>query len=191
VDIAGLPTYKRAKLGVGRTFQVPRLIDGATVAENIGAGLLPYDRPRLFGSLIGLPVVGREERARRDQIEEMASLVGIPSSILDDSVDMVPLGLKRIVEVARAAVARPRLLLLDEPGAGLNNEERAHLGSVLIALCKRGVTPIVVEHNVEFVMSTCEQIVLMESGKVACEFFSRRNEEIPYALDQYLRYSPL
>jgi len=189
-DIVGLPTHEIAKLGIGRSFQIPQLIDGASVVDNIGAGLLHYDRARLVGSLVGLPVVRREERARRVQIEEIMSLLGLPLRMLHDSVDTLPLGLKRIVEVGRAAVGHPRLLLLDEPAAGLNNEERLRLGGVLTTLCEFGITPVVVEHNVEFVMATCEDIVLMESGKVVCEFSSWRDEEIPHALDQYLRFSP-
>ena len=102
----------------------------------------------------------------------------------DVPVSSLPLGLKRIVEVGRAVVAEPRLLLLDEPAAGLNDQERRQLGRLLQKLRGLGMSVLVVEHNVPFMMDFCEELVLLEAGRVSCT--AMLDQPLPERLVAYL-----
>jgi branched-chain amino acid transport system permease protein len=194
VRIAGTETTgwrpnRIARAGVGRTFQVPRLMPKETVADNIAAGLLKEDRPRLFASMLGLPGPRKAARSRHIRAVEMVTVLGLQPRLADELADSLPLGMKRIVEVGRAAVGWPSLLLLDEPAAGLNEEERDQLAKSVAALARAGVTPIVVEHNIEFVLDLCDVVVLMESGQVACVYDRAADETMPTKMVGYLRYA--
>jgi branched-chain amino acid transport system permease protein len=178
-----------ARRGVGRTFQVPRLVDRATVADNISAGLIGHEPSRFLSSVLALPVARREARLRRKQAVEMVQILGLERDAADVLANSLPLGVKRIVEVGRAAVAWPSLLLLDEPAAGLNDEERGRLSNTVKALARAGITPIVVEHNIEFVLDLCDTVVLMESGSVCSVYRTNDPDGMPQRMVDYLQYS--
>jgi branched-chain amino acid transport system permease protein len=188
-DTTGWRPNRIARAGVGRTFQVPRLMLKETVADNIAAGLLKEDRPRLLASMLGLPGPRKAARSRHTRAVEMVTVLGLEPRLADELADSLPLGMKRIVEVGRAAVGWPSLLLLDEPAAGLNEEERDQLAKTVAALARAGVTPIVVEHNIEFVLGLCDVVVLMESGQVACVYDRSADESMPTKMVGYLRYA--
>lgn len=187
--IAGVAPHRIARRGVGRTFQVPRLIPHASVADNIAAGLIGHDPARLLSSVLGLPVAREETRLRRRQAITMVSLLGLEREAADVLAGSLPLGVKRIVEVGRAAVSQPALLLLDEPAAGLNADERRRLSSTVRALASAGITPIVVEHNIEFVLGLCDTVVLMESGAVSAVYRTEDPDGMPQRMVDYLQYS--
>src|SRR5262249_16670205 len=111
---------------------------------------------------------------------------GRPESALTVPASELPLGLKRIVEIARAIISRPKLLLLDEPAAGLNDIERKQLGWLLRKLKGFGITILVVEHNVPFLMEFCDELVLLEMGAVSCS--ADLGTEMPERLRAYLDY---
>jgi branched-chain amino acid transport system permease protein len=188
-EIAGWTPHRIAQSGVGRTFQVPRLVDKASVIDNIAAGLIEQGRPRLFASFLGLPVIRRESQQRRERAAEMMRILGLSPHLANELADSLPLGLKRIVEVGRAAVSGPSLLLLDEPAAGLDGDERDQLRKSVQALADAGVTPVVVEHNIEFVLSLCSTVVLMESGSIACVHHQDSDDPMPEQMVRYLRYA--
>lgn len=188
IDIAALPPHRIARLGIGRTFQVPQLIDELSALENIELGLLAAEPMPLLPSLLGLPSVRRRSAARREQALAALALAGLPASGISEPVEKLPLGLKRTVEVARAIASRPQVLLLDEPAAGLNDLERRELGNLLRALVSDGITVLVVEHNVPFVLSVCDELVLLESGAVTAR--SDLGVELPESLAQYLNFAP-
>jgi len=98
------------------------------------------------------------------------------------------LGFKRIVEIGRAAVSNPTILLLDEPAAGLNETERQDLGDRLQELAAQGITILVVEHNVPFVLRICDSLMLLENGQVTCR--ADLDEALPERLETYLRHDP-
>jgi branched-chain amino acid transport system permease protein len=186
--VTGTKPSKIARSGVGRTFQVPRLVEHATVAENISAGLIGRSKSRLFASILGLTIVRKEARLRYEQAVEMVKILGLEPEAADILADSLPLGVKRIVEVGRAAVAWPSLLLLDEPAAGLNEDERNRLSKTVKALASAGITPIVVEHNIEFVVGLCDTVILMESGAVASIYDKNKDERMPDRMIDYLQY---
>lgn len=188
VDIAALPPHRIAGLGIGRTFQVPQLIDELSALENIELGLLAGEPMPLLASLLGLSSVRRRSAARRERALAALALVGLPVSGVSDPVEKLSLGLKRTVEVARAIASRPKVLLLDEPAAGLNDAERQDLARLLRTLVADGITVLVVEHNVPFVLSVCDELVLLESGAVTAR--SDLDVELPDSLARYLNFAP-
>jgi ABC-type branched-subunit amino acid transport system ATPase component/ABC-type branched-subunit amino acid transport system permease subunit len=187
-NIAALAPHQIAAVGIGRTFQVPQLIDELSALENIELGLLAHDRLPLFSSLLLAPAVRRRSADRRENALRALALVGLPVSAVSQPVEKLPLGLKRTVEVARALVAHPKVLLLDEPAAGLNEVERDELARLLRLLVEDGITVLVVEHNVPFILSTCDELVLLEGGSVRAR--ADLGEELPRSLAEYLNFIP-
>jgi ABC-type branched-subunit amino acid transport system ATPase component len=187
-NVVGFSVDAIARKGIGRTFQVPQLVDDATALENIEIGLLGADPAGAAASAFRLPSIVQLERQRRERALETFRELGLPSAAIDLPASALPLGLKRIVEVGRAMASRPSLLLLDEPAAGLNDEERNQLGVLLQRLRKTGMTILVVEHNVPFVMTFCEELILLDAGMVTCR--SMLGAELPERIVRYLNYAP-
>lgn len=190
VDVTNHPVARIASAGVGRTFQVPQLIEDLGALENIEIGLLQQESDPLWKCALRLPGVGPREQRRERAAFDMLVELGLPREALTVRASELPLGLKRIVEVGRAVIARPALLLLDEPAAGLNDDERQQLGRLLRRLSATGMTVLVVEHNVPFVMNFCDELVLLETGRVSCRA-KLGDGPLPDALASYLRFSAM
>ena len=188
-DTAGLPVHQISRAGIGRTFQVPQLVEEFTAIENIEVGLVAAEPHAIGASLLQLPSVRALARARRERAVAAFHLVGLPDNVMEQPASSLPLGLKRIVEVGRAVVSAPRLLLLDEPAAGLNDAERQQLGELLKKLRDLGMSVLVVEHNVPFMLDHCEELVLLEAGQVTCT--AMLDQPLPERLVSYLNYKPL
>lgn len=188
IDVTNAPIHSRSEVGVGRTFQVPQVIEDLTPLANIELGLISSERGHLLSSLLRLPGARRLERQRERRALKAYAKVGLPAEILASPTAEIPLGLKRVVEVGRAIVAEPKLLLLDEPTAGLDDRERAHLGEVLKSLKETGMTILIVEHNVPFVLGICDEIVLLESGTIAER--ADCSAPLPERLRAYLAFAP-
>jgi branched-chain amino acid transport system permease protein len=188
VDTAAMKVSEIARCGVGRTFQVPQLVDEYTALENIVIGLVGREPPALAQSVFSLGAVARLERDRFERAFATFVDVGLPERAIHVPAVELPLGIKRVVEVARAVVSSPRLLLLDEPAAGLDDAERAHLGNLLRRLSNGGMTILLVEHNVPFVMAFCDELVLLENGTVTCR--ATVASPLPERLVAYLSYAP-
>src|SRR5690606_32168425 len=139
-DVTGEPIHRLARAGVGRTFQVPQLIDDLTALENIEIGLVSQDPTPLAKAALRWPGLSGKERRRRERAYQAFLDLGLPAEALTLPASQLSLGLKRIVEVGRAAVSGPSILLLDEPAAGLNDEERSRLGELLSGLSAGGMT---------------------------------------------------
>jgi ABC-type branched-subunit amino acid transport system ATPase component len=188
IDVAGWTVHRIARTGVGRTFQVPQLVDELTALENIEMGIVGSEPRALIGSLFYTPAVARLASERREKALAALAMVGLPPDSVGKPVEKLPLGLKRTVEVGRAVASFPKLLLLDEPAAGLNEAERAELGLLLRKLRDAGITILVVEHNVPFIMGTCDEIVLLENGQITCR--ADLGGPLPERLTSYLNYAP-
>ena len=187
-DIAGWPIHKRARLGLGRTFQVPQLIDELGPIENIEVGLVAHEPAAICRPFLPFPSIARANARRRGAALGTFIQLGLPPEILAFSAAKIPLGLKRIVEVGRAIVSRPHVLLLDEPTAGLDDAERAEFGKLIRHLQADGMTIIIVEHNVPFVLEYCDEVVLLEDGAITAH--ANLPERIPDRLRAYLNYAP-
>ncbi|HEX3549574.1 MAG TPA: ABC transporter ATP-binding protein [Candidatus Elarobacter sp.] len=154
-----------ARLGLVRTFQSARVFPGMTVLENVLAGMHARVRTSPWSHAFALPAATREERAMTRRAEELLEVLGI-GDVRDRDALALPLGTQKIVELVRALIARPRMLLLDEPAAGLNDAETAQLAQVLLAIHGSGTTVFVVEHNMALVMGIADRVLVLDAGRL-------------------------
>ncbi|WP_235831337.1 ABC transporter ATP-binding protein [Gordonia zhaorongruii] len=153
-DFTKLPAHRVAHLGVARTFQTVRLIDDRSVRDNVSLGVDTLDRSR------------RKEFAAR--VDEVMERVGIAESARLRPTEL-SYGMQRRVEIARAIVGRPRLLLLDEPTAGMNTDERDEIGELLRSLKSEGFTQLLVEHDVQMMVDVCDHLFAMNLGELIAD----------------------
>ncbi len=163
-----LAPFKRARLGIGRTFQHVQLMSDATVLENVMVGLHQSGRVGIAGTVFRSATFRREDARILAQAKEALEL-GQIGHLADELVESLPYGLQRRVEVARAVAMHPRLLLMDEPAAGLNDIETEELGRQICALRDAGVAILLVEHAMALVMGISDHIVVLEHGRKLAE----------------------
>ncbi len=164
VDIAGLPSHKRAEAGVVRTFQNLEVFTSMSVLENVMAGRHALTRYSVTASLLRTPGFRRAERECREAALDCLEFVGLADLAHAPAGDL-PYGKQRLLEMARALAAAPKLLLLDEPAAGLNSKETAELGNLIRAIRdRRGVAVGLVEHDMDLVMSVSDFVTVLHFG---------------------------
>jgi branched-chain amino acid transport system ATP-binding protein len=163
-SVTELPVHRRARLGIGRTFQRLELFPGMTVREHV----IVADRANrrvggLFADLIGRGRSTKAEIARADETLDLVGLAGAASA----PVESLPLGQGRLVELARALVARPQLLLLDEPSSGLDSGETKRLAAVIRQVTSdAGSAVLLVEHDLDLVRALAERLFVLDSGRM-------------------------
>jgi branched-chain amino acid transport system permease protein len=190
VDVSGKTPFRVARAGVRRTFQVPRLVPQATVRQNVELGLLVEQRASLAASIMRTPAFRRIETARGDAAGEVCRWLGFPAQVIDQPAGQVSLGLKRIIEIGRAVASGPVVVCLDEPAAGLNDDEIGQLGKALHQLADAGVAVLLIEHNVRFVLEISDTVHLLKDGRIAdtANRTAGRNEPLPPALAEYVAW---
>ncbi|MFD1546803.1 ABC transporter ATP-binding protein [Nonomuraea guangzhouensis] len=162
-DVTGVSPVKRARAGLRRTFQRTQVFGRLTVADNVLAALDWHGGGGgLMADLAGLPARRRLDRERRVRVAEVLELCGL-ADLRDAYAAALPVGQRRLVELARAIADRPRLLLLDEPTSGLDADQTVRLRAVVRAL---DTTVLLVEHDMGFVMDTCDRLVVLDLGRV-------------------------
>ena len=154
-----------AAMGLIRTFQSARIFPGMTTRENALAGAHLHLRTPAWKHMLWLGAARREERALGARADALLDLVGL-AAFRDAAATDLPMGAQKLLEVVRALMAEPRLLLLDEPAAGLNDSETEELAELLRAVRDSGITVIVVEHNMSLVMGVADQVVVMDAGTI-------------------------
>lgn len=164
-DLAGLAPHRVAAQGLVRTFQHAELYRHLTAVENVVVGTHLAQRSTVIGSLLRTPGFRAAEQARRTLALASLALVGLEDRAETIAADL-PYGEQRLLAIALALSAQPRMLLLDEPAAGLNQTEAMQLAGLLQRLRSRGVTIVLVEHNLELVMSVCDRVVVLHHGEV-------------------------
>jgi branched-chain amino acid transport system ATP-binding protein len=160
-----LPPVRIAALGLIRTFQTARVFPAMTVLENVLVGGHRHIRRNAFEQMLWLGIARREERELKARAEAFLDLAGL-TRFRDEAATDLPMGSQKLLEVVRALMARPRLLLLDEPAAGLNDSETAELASLLRAVRDSGVTVMVVEHNMSLVMGVADLVMVLDAGSL-------------------------
>ncbi|MGI9862657.1 ABC transporter ATP-binding protein [Moorella naiadis] len=164
-DITNHEQHQVARAGLGRTFQNIRLFKGLTVAENIMTAIDPVTKGSIFACLLSLPGKIRAERETRAQVREYLELVGLVP-YKDWRPENLPYGIQRRLEIARALATGPKVLLLDEPAAGLNPKEVAELIALIGKLNRElGLAILLIEHRMEVVMQLCQYIYVQNFGK--------------------------
>jgi branched-chain amino acid transport system ATP-binding protein len=165
-DLSRVRADRRAALGIARTFQTPLLISELPALDNVLLGAHARMRAGLVGSIVRLPAVRSEERTLRARAAELLELFGLAPTD-PRPVESLAHGDRRRVEVARALLAEPRLLLLDEPAAGLGAEEASELLAEVEALAATvGTTCVLVEHDVGLVMRVSRHVVVLDAGRL-------------------------
>jgi branched-chain amino acid transport system permease protein len=183
--VSGLRPYRISRLGVARTFQHLRLFRDLTVRENL---LVTLDRTHTWQSwrYVLWPFgVWRHELSLRRQTDGLLARFGL-AQFGGARPGALPYGIQRRLELARAMAAGPRLLLLDEPAAGLNGEEQRQLAAIVRSIRDSGVTVVLIEHNMGLVMSLCSRVVVLDSGSVIAEGAPAEVARDPLVLEAYL-----
>ncbi len=162
-SLVGLRTHQIVRLGVARTFQNIRLFQQLSALENVLAGRHCRTRAGLFSSMFRPPWQAREERAAVARSLAELDFVGLADRPLEEARNL-SYGNQRKLEIARALATEPRLLILDEPAGGMNEQETDQLVGLIRKIQERGVTVLLIEHDMSLVMRACEQIVVLEYG---------------------------
>jgi branched-chain amino acid transport system ATP-binding protein len=166
--ITRMPPHRRAAIGVSRTFQNIRIFPDMSVLENVMTGMTPRLRQPLWSLLLRSPAAREEERAAKEEALALLRKVGLADSALSRAADLA-YGDQRRLEIARALAAHPKLLLLDEPAAGMNPTETAELLKLLHALRQEGLTILLVEHDMGFVMGLSDRLTVLNFGRVIAD----------------------
>jgi branched-chain amino acid transport system ATP-binding protein len=164
-ELTRLRPHHIARLGVARTFQNIELSGAQTVEDNLMLGRHHLMPARLVATALGLPAVARQERRHRVRVREIADFLGL-SAVLGSPAALLPYGLRKRLEVARALAMEPRVLLLDEPVAGMDGVETAEMAEVVGAVrAELGVTVVLVEHDMGLVARLADRVTVLDFGR--------------------------
>ena len=185
-SVTGLKPHRVAKLGVARTFQNLALFKGMSVLDNILVGRHTHMRPSALATLFYWVWAQREELAHRRIVEEIIDFMQL-QDIRDEPVDVIPMGMQKRVELARALVAEPQFLILDEPMAGMNQEEKEYIARfILDARDERDVTILLIEHHMDVVTALCDRVTVLSYGEAIAEGEPRQAIADPAVIKAYL-----
>ena len=184
-SLLGRQIHELPGLGIRRTFQNLELFRDASVRENVILGAAFRYRAGAGADLLRLPSSARGEREAGRRADELLATLGLREHAAT-RVSALPYGIQKSVEMARALASEPKLLLLDEPAAGMNPEESRRVGATIRALREQGITVVLVEHDMRLVMSVCERIVVLDHGEKICEGDPARVRADPPVIAAYL-----
>ena len=167
-EIQGRPAHRIARQGIARTFQLVQLFDHMTVLENVMVGRHRLSHSGLLAGAVQFPWTRREEKVIRQKAMEALEFVGLADRA-GQSAAVLPLGLKRMLEIARALASAPTLLLLDEPASGLDAVETERLQDLILELRRQGLTILLVEHDMGLTMEVADEIAVLNYGKLIAD----------------------
>jgi len=183
--IDGHAPYRIARLGLARTFQTVKLFTSLSVLENVMVGCHLTSEGGILRCTFPFGRVQRSEASVKARALGCLELVGLAEQ-RDLPAGELPFGLQRLLEIARALATNPRLLLLDEPAAGLSSTERERLRQLILALRRRGLTIFLIEHDMGMVMNLADEVVVLEYGSVLAEGEPRAIQAHPEVIRAYL-----
>jgi len=183
--VQGRPSHEIAARGVSRTFQQIRLFSQMSALENVMVGVHPRSRAGFLAGMFHLPWTWTEERDIRRRAREALAFVGAEALAAADATSL-SYGQQRSVELARALAADPELLLLDEPAAGLNMRETAELAGLIGRIRERGITVLIVEHDMGLVMSVSDEVAVLSYGQKIADAAPRAVQRDPEVIRVYL-----
>jgi branched-chain amino acid transport system ATP-binding protein len=185
-DITDSPAQRIAAFGIARTFQNIRLFNAMTVLENVMVAFHHKMRAYFWQAMLGLPQYRREEQRIHAEAMDLLQELGL-GNLAREQAGSLPYGQQRRLEIARALATRPRLLLLDEPAAGMNPQETQKLADLVLALRSRyDLTIFLIEHDMRFVMGLCERIKVLDHGITIAEGTPQQIQNHPEVIKAYL-----
>lgn len=179
-DITRQPTHRIARLGIGRTFQIVKPFKNLSLERNI---LAPLCKDRTKG--LSPMMFGTGLKKHRQEVLRLLNLVGLEEYI-DQTPMTLPLGHQKRMEISRALALHPKLLMLDEPFAGLSQEDITPLLQVIKNLRSEGLSILLIEHNIPYVMELCDRLVVLNFGEVLCEGTCEDVQSDPRVIEAYL-----
>jgi branched-chain amino acid transport system ATP-binding protein len=184
-NISRMAAHQRAARGIIRTFQTPRLMNASTVLENIALGGHRHGRSGAVAAVIGSRRAIDDQRRTEHAVRHVAEALGL-EPLLDERVQDLAGGLRRLVEVARALVAQPNILLLDEPLAGLSASESSTMLVAVRRLVENGAAALMIDHDVSSVLAVSDVITVLDRGRVLAQGAADAIQTDQRVVDAYL-----
>ena len=185
-DLHGMSIVQASRLGIARTFQNIRLFGKMTVEENVRIGLHNQIRYDMFTGILRLPRYWKQEKRQHERAMELLDIFGM-QNLADKTAGSLPYGVQRRLEIVRALATEPKLLLLDEPAAGMNPHETVELMENIARIRDRfGIAILLIEHDMSLVMGVCEGICVLNFGRIIAKGTADEIQANPAVIEAYL-----
>lgn len=183
--IDGLLPYQINPLGISRTYQVINLFRSMSVIQNVLVGMHPNLKANYWTDIFNLKSKREEEKKAKEKAHEWLRFVGL-DAYADQPASSLSYGQQRLLEIVRGLASNPKLLLLDEPVAGMNSKEKEDLDTLLKKIIDMGVTILIIEHDMKLVMGVCDYIYVMNNGKLLAQGVPEEVQNNPDVITAYL-----